>query len=69
MALNFIKQLLDEKFLCNVEKATTSKEAWKILEAEFGRRGNNEVEYIIVLQPFVAILEDEIESGYVAVDI
>ena len=35
LALDFIKQGLDEIFLCKVEKAITSKEAWKILEVEF----------------------------------
>jgi len=34
--LDFIKQGLDENSFCKVEKATTSKEAWKILEAKFG---------------------------------
>ena len=38
LALNFIKQTLDEKCLCKVAKATTSKEAWKFLEAKFGAR-------------------------------
>lgn len=38
LALNLIKYALDEKFFCKVGKAITSKEAWKILEAEFGTR-------------------------------
>ncbi len=38
LAFNFIKQALDEKFMCKVAKATTSKEAWKILEEEFGTK-------------------------------
>ena len=41
LALNFIKQTLDEKCLCRVAKATTSKEAWKFLEAEFDARESN----------------------------
>jgi len=41
LALNFIKQVLDDNFLCKIEKATTSKEAWKILEAEFGTKGSD----------------------------
>ena len=38
LALNFIKQALDENCLCKLAEATTSKEAWKFLEAEFGAR-------------------------------
>lgn len=34
LSLNFIKRALDENFLCKVSKATTSKEASKILETE-----------------------------------
>jgi len=41
LALNFIKQALDEKYLCRVAKATTSNEAWKFLEAKFGTRGSD----------------------------
>lgn len=33
LALNFVKQALDDKFLCKITKAKTYKEAWKILEA------------------------------------
>jgi len=40
LALSFIKQTLDEKCLCKVEKATTSREAWNILEVEFGTKEN-----------------------------
>lgn len=36
LVLDFIKHVLDEKLLCKVEKVTSSKEAWKILEVEFG---------------------------------
>jgi len=38
LKLNFIKRALEEKCLCKVVKATTSKEAWKLLEAEFGTK-------------------------------
>jgi len=41
LTLTFIKQTLDENCLCKVAKATTSKEAWKFLEAEFGARGGD----------------------------
>ena len=44
LALNFIKQGLGEKFLWKVVEDTTSNEAWKILEAEFGTKGSNQVE-------------------------
>ena len=38
LVLDLIKHGLDEMFLSKVAKSTTSKEAWKILEAEFGAR-------------------------------
>ena len=32
---------MNDKFLCKVAKTTSSKEAWKILEEEFGaKRGD-----------------------------
>ena len=65
LALDFIKQGVDEMFLCKVAKATTSKEAWKILEAEFGARGSNQVKDHSVIQPVEEVFEDEIEDGSV----
>jgi len=41
LASDFIKYVLDEKFLGKVAKSTTSKEALKILEEEFGARGSD----------------------------
>lgn len=38
LVFDFIKQAVDDKFLCKVAKAIASKEAWKILEAEFGTK-------------------------------
>ena len=36
LVLYLIKHALDEKSLCKVEKTTSSQEAWKTLEVEFG---------------------------------
>lgn len=33
LALSFIQHAMDETIMCKVEKDTTSKESWKILEA------------------------------------
>ena len=60
---------MDEKFFCKVVEATTSNEAWKILKAKFGARGSNQVEDNSVVQPLVAVLEDENEYGFVAVNV
>lgn len=38
LVLDFIEEALDEKVLCKVEKARSSQEAWKILEAKFGTK-------------------------------
>jgi len=65
LALNFIKQGLGKKFLCKVVEATTSNEAWKILEAEFGTRGTNQVKDNRVVYPVVVVLEYENEDGFV----
>ena len=56
---------MDEKFFCKVVEATTSNEAWKILEAEFGTRGSNQVKDSRVVQPVVLVLEYENEDGSV----
>jgi len=40
LALDFIKQGLNDNSFCKVEKSTTSKEAWKTLEEEFGAKGS-----------------------------
>lgn len=52
-----------------VEKSTTSKYAWKILEAEFGERGSNQVEDNSVVQIVVAVLEYENEDGFVVANL
>lgn len=41
LALSFIQQEMDETIMCKVEKNTTSKDTWKILEEEFGARGSD----------------------------
>ena len=33
--------------MCKIAKATTSKEAWKILEAEFGARGSDMQQHVM----------------------
>ena len=47
LILDFIKHALVEKFLCIFEKATSSNEAWKIMEEEFGAKGSEEKSEIV----------------------
>lgn len=68
-SIYFYKTNIGWEVLCKVTKATTYKEAWKILEAKFSARGSNEVEDSNVVYPVVIVLEDENEDGYVPMDL
>lgn len=41
LVLSFIHQAIDKMVVCNVAKATSFKEVWKVVEEEFGARGSD----------------------------